>query len=159
MDEDQRLDSPLTRLKYIGPFLAERFQTHSFWPPEGRGSQLVPLTSLRELLTFVKARRGPHTKRNLSSWLRAITTNERAGECLDSRPIETCVHYRVRPQNLFGHTMILNFLREFLPPAHRNKIPLRQHHPTTGPYQSHCCPVGPRRPNRTLPPRTVQWSS
>ncbi len=157
-EADIDLDSPLTRLKYVGPYLSQRFRTHSIWPPGHAHSQLHPIRTLGELCAFVQTRRGRNAKRNLSEWLRIITENIKAGECVESRTIPGRLHehYRVRPQNLFGHTMILNFLRQYLPRRHQKKIPARQSHPTTEHYQRPCSYS--RRPALTIPPHTVLWS-
>lgn len=157
--DDIEWDSPLTRLKYVGPYLSQRFITHSLWPPDHPHAQLHPIRTLGELSDFVRTRRGRNAKRNLSEWLRLITENARTGLCVDSTriPGRAPEQYRIRPQNLFGHTMILNFLREALPAAHHSKIPQRQSHPTTEQYQRPCS-HGIRRPALAMPPRNVIWS-
>ena len=162
MDQEEGpiLDLGLTQLKYVGPYLSERFRTHSFWPPnDHRRRRLHPIRSLRDLVNFVVSRRGPHAKGNLTEWLRVITENARAGDCVTTvNEPHACPFYRVRPQNLFGHTMIINFLRAYVPRSHQSKVPARQAHPTRMTYQRNCCPDGPHRNAVVQPPRTLQWA-
>lgn len=157
--DDHRLDNSISALKYVGPYLASRFRTHSFWPPDGPNSRHHPIYTLRELLRFVQSRRGQNARYNLTNWLNLITTNAQAEQCVPAEHLETCRHYRVRGQNLWGRTMVINFLREYLPENHIHKVPVRQAHTSSGPFQRECCPDGPRRPKKRTPPRTLLWDA
>ncbi len=163
-DNDPQLDLPVAQLKYIGPYLAQRFRTHSLWPPGSHNPQLYSITTLRDLLNFVRTRRGQNVRSNLSRWLQLIASNAREGECVTSRtthpdhPGILPNQYRIRAQNLYGHTMVLNFLRQYLPPNHLYKLPARQSHPTSEAYQRPCS-NGLRRPALAVPPRQVMWKA
>jgi hypothetical protein len=126
------LDSPMTSLKYIGPYLAERFRTESIWPLGSR--QQHPIHTVRDLCDFFRTRRVVQgARRRLTAWLERITTNGRPRQCVEPGkfvvPGGDYHRYHVRDVNECGFNVIVGFLRYHFPAApHDQKIP----HPKRG---------------------------
>jgi hypothetical protein len=131
--------APVTVLKYIGPYLSERFVTESFWPASSNNANNArPIQSLGELRDFIVHKSGVNARRNLRAWLRRIMTNERSRQCVMQRKLQPKMvdpegvprRYDVNEVNYCGYNSVIGFLRHHFPAgnAHHGKIPM----PLTG---------------------------
>jgi len=126
MREMADLQDNLDTIKYIGPYLYNRFQTESFWPPDS--NNLRPLRTKGDLVNFVSSRHiTDRTSVNLKLWLTRIMQNERPNQCVE--PIKYinnrwCL-YHTRFENIYGFNAILQFFRNHIPRGH----PIRRHLP------------------------------
>lgn len=120
-------DLPLSSIKHIGQYLEGGFVTRSFWPPES--NKRYPIRSTTELLQFVKSRGNRDhelTRARLTAWLREVTLNARAEDCVPP-PVtinRTQRHYKIRYSNFLGYNAIVQFLQTYLRDTnHYEKIP------------------------------------
>jgi hypothetical protein len=119
-------ETPLIKLKYIGPYLRDRFLTESFWPVGTRN--IHPIRTLGHLHDFFISRRAlPTARRNVTRWLEHIMTNDRAGQCVEPGrqvPPDNVHLYRVRQINECGFNAVVGFFEHhFSNPPHNRKIP------------------------------------
>jgi hypothetical protein len=123
---------PLHTIKHIGPYLAGRFQTASFWPPGS--NHLYPIHTTNQLVNFVRTRTGnpQQTRKRLVAWLNEVLANPRADQCVgnDRRHAFQIYNgrghrYRVRRTNQMGFNAVVHYLRNQFPPgsAVRARIP------------------------------------
>jgi hypothetical protein len=129
-----KAEMSLRDLKYIGSYLERNFREQSYWPPDGAFATRQPITTQAQLLTFVRTRGSQNiakTKERLTLWLKDVTRNERAGQCIEpGKRIRNRVRlYKVRESNLEGYNAIVEFLRENLAgTVHYGKIPAKLPH-------------------------------
>lgn len=128
-----QLHAPLTVLKYIGPYLSDRFVTESFWPATSNNpNNARPIQSLGDLRDFIVNKGGTRVRPNLRAWLRRIMTNERRRECVGQPKMVagSARRYDVNEVNYCGYNSVVGFLRHHFPAGspHHGKIPM----PLTG---------------------------
>jgi hypothetical protein len=107
------LNSLIVRLKYIGPYLAERFETESYWPATShRAADQRPMRTLHDLVDFVEQRRG-NARKGVKAWLQRICENARGGACVDPPKMLQGVkrRYQAREVNEAGYNAVIMFLR------------------------------------------------
>ena len=119
------LDQPVQKMKYIGPYIAERFLTASFWPVTSRN--VHPITTLRDLRDFLRSRRPlRNTRANMTLWLERVMSNARPEQCVEQgKDVPPDHHlYHVRRVNECGFNAVVGFWSHHFPDRpHRSKIP------------------------------------
>lgn len=109
----------LQEITYIGPYIANRFNTHSVW-----NGQNVPVDNLQQLKEFIVRRANNvnenQAKKKISEWLKNVTTNQRSQQCLENenyiRDIDGVERrYKIRKFNFFAYNAIIDFWNQVIP--------------------------------------------
>lgn len=113
------MEDNLQSLNNIGPYIAERFVTHSRW----NGAD-VPIQNLQQLKNFIIRRANNidenEAKEKISQWLKVITKNQRNSQCLNNQKYRKVIegverNYKVREFNFYAFNAIIDYWVSVIP--------------------------------------------